>query len=73
MCRLCYHLRKTKPLFTHTKERNSTPELSLTYKHLSFPQVEHPKLLFGNDHLKAIKELTETSKVGQCLPKLFSK
>ena len=69
MCRLCNDLRKIKQLFTHTKETNITPELSLTYKHLSFPQVEHPKLLFGDDLPKAIKELTETNKIGQSLSK----
>ena len=69
MCRLCNDLRKIKQLFTHTKETNITPELSLTYKHLSFPQVEHRKLLFGDDLPKAIKELNETNKIGQCLSK----
>ena len=53
-----------------TLRRDSiTPELNITYKHLSFLQGEHPKLLFGDDLSRSIKEITETNKVGQCLSK----
>ena len=53
-----------------TLRRDSiTPELNIAYKHLSFPQGEHPKLLFGDDLPRSIKEITETNKVGQCLSK----
>ena len=53
-----------------TLRRDSiTPELSIGYKHLSFPQGEHPKLLFGDDLPRSIKEITETNKVGQCSSK----
>ena len=44
-----------------------TPELNVAYKDLSFPQGEHPKLLFGADLPRSIKEITETNKVGECL------
>ena len=37
-----------------------TPELKTAYKHLSFPQGEHSKLLFGDDLLRSITEITET-------------
>ena len=57
-----------------TLRRDSiTPELNIAYKHLSFPQVEHPKLLFGDDLPRSIKEITETNKVGQCLSKKIFK
>ena len=46
-----------------------TPELNIAYKHLSFPQGEHPKLLFGDDLPRSTKEITGTNKVGQCLSK----
>ena len=46
-----------------------TPELNIACKHLSFPQGEHPKLLFGEDLPRSIKEIAETNKVGQCLSK----
>ena len=55
-------------LLAHRRD-NITPELNVAYKHLSFPQGEHPKLLFGDDLPKTIKELTETNKVGQYLAK----
>ena len=45
------------------------PELNIAYKHLSFPQGEHPKLLFGEDLPRSIKEITGTNEVGQCLSK----
>ena len=55
-------------LFTLRRD-SITPELNITYKHLSFPQGEHPKLLFGDDLPRSIKEITGTNKVGQCLSK----
>ena len=53
-----------------TLRRDSiTPELNMPYKHLSFPQREHSKLLFRDDVARSVKEITETNKVGQCLTK----
>ena len=49
------------------RRENITPGLNLAYKHVSFPHGEHPKLSFGDDTARAIKELTETNKTGQCL------
>ena len=46
-----------------------TPELNIAHKHLSFPQGEHAKLLFGDDLPRSIKKITETNKVAQCLSK----
>ena len=48
-----------------------TPELNIAYKHLFFPQGEHPKLLFRDDLPRSIKKITETNKVGQCLSKKY--
>ena len=55
-------------LFTLRRD-SITPELNIAYKHLSRPQSEHSKLLFGDDLPRSIKEITETNKVGQCLSK----
>ena len=53
-----------------TLRRDSvTLELNIAYKHLSLRQGEHPKLLFGDDLTRSIKEIKETNKVGQCLSK----
>ena len=46
-----------------------TPEPHIAHKHLSFPQGEHLKLLFGDDLPRSIKEITGTNKVGQYLSK----
>ena len=46
-----------------------TPELNIAYRHLSFPQGEHSKLLFGDDLPRSFKKITETNKVDQCLSK----
>ena len=40
------------------------PELDLTSRNLTFPHVQHRKLLFADDLAKAAKELNETNKVG---------
>ena len=46
------------------------PELNSSYRQLTFVQGDHPKLLFGDDLPKAIKDISETNKVGQALKKL---
>ena len=45
------------------------PELNSSYQQLTFVQGDHPKLLFGDDLPKAIKDISETNKVGQALKK----
>ena len=45
------------------------PELKSSYRQLTFVQGDHPKLLFGDDLPKAIKDISETKKVGQALKK----
>ena len=43
------------------------PELNQNYCHISVEKGEHPKLLFGDDIPKILKDINETSKVGQSL------
>ena len=57
-------LRKLNQDFLKLRRDSITPETNIAYKHLSFPQGEHPKLLFEDDLLRSTKE---TNKVGQCL------
>ena len=45
------------------------PELNSSYQQLTFVQGDHPKLLFGDDLPKAIKDFSKTNKVGQALKK----
>ena len=45
------------------------PELNSSYRQLKFVQGDHPKLLFGDDIPKTIKDISETNKVGQALKK----
>ena len=45
------------------------PELNSSYRQLTFVQGDHPKLLFGDDLPKAIKDFSKTNKVGQALKK----
>ena len=53
-----------------TLRRDSiTPELNIACKNLSFSEGEHPKLLFGDDLPRSIKQITETNKVGQFFSK----
>ena len=46
---------------------SASPELNVSYKHLSLLQDEHPKLFFGNIPLRSINKITETIKVQQYL------
>ena len=39
------------------------PELNCSYRQLSFDQGDHPKLLFGDNLRKQIKDISETNKV----------
>ena len=43
------------------------PELNQNYKQLTFKTEDHPKLLFGDDLPKTIKDISQTNKVGQSL------
>ena len=43
------------------------PELKYNYRQLSFPPEDHPKLLFGDDLPKVLKEIAEINIVGQTL------
>ena len=45
------------------------PELNSSYRQLTFVQGDHPKLLFGDDLPKAIKDISVANKVGQALKK----
>ena len=45
------------------------PELNSSYRQLTFVQGDYPKLLFGDDLPKAIKDISETNKVRQALKK----
>ena len=45
------------------------PELNSSYRQRTFVQGDHPKLLIGDDLPKAIKDISETNKVGQALKK----
>ena len=45
------------------------PEINSSYRQLTFVQRDHPKLLFGDDLPKAIKDISETNKVDQALKK----
>ena len=47
------------------------PELNQNYKQLTFKTEDHPKLLFGDDLLKTIKDISETNKVGQSLTQRY--
>ena len=49
------------------RSKNVIWELDLTRKNLSFPHVQHLKLLFADDLPETTKELSETNKVGPCL------
>ena len=40
------------------------PELNYSYRQLSFDQGDHPKLLFGDNLPKQIKDISENNKVG---------
>ena len=47
------------------------PELNQNYKQLTFKTEDHPKLLFGDDLPKTIKDISETNKVGQSLTQRY--
>ena len=46
-------------------------ELNQNYKQLAFKTEDHPKLLFGDDLPKTIKEISEKNKVGQSLTQRY--
>ena len=45
------------------------PELNSSYRKVTFVQGDHPKIIFGDDLPKAIKDISETNKVGRALKK----
>ena len=45
------------------------PELNSSYRQPTFVQGDHPKLLFGDDQPKSIKDISETNQVSQALKK----
>ena len=45
------------------RRANIMPELNYSYRQLSFDQGDHPKLLFGENLPKQIKDISETNKV----------
>ena len=46
-------------------------ELSRNYKQLIFKTEDHPKLFWGDDFPKTIKNISETNKVGQSLTQKY--
>ena len=46
------------------RRAKTMPELNYSYRQLSFDQGDHPKLLFGDNLPKQIKDISETNKVG---------
>ena len=54
--------RPNEDILTYRREKIK-PELNQNYHHISVEKGEHPKLLFG-DHLKILKDMAETRKVG---------
>ena len=53
-------------ILTYQREKIK-PELNHNYHHISVEKGEHPKLLFGDDIPKILKDINEASKVGQSL------
>ena len=47
------------------------PELNQNYKQLTFKTEDHPKLLFGDDLPKTIKDIRERKQVGQSLTQRY--
>ena len=47
------------------------PELNQNYKQLTFKTEDYPKLLFGDDLPKTIKDISETNIVGQSLTQRY--
>ena len=53
-------------ILTYRREKIK-PELNQNHLHISLEKGEHPKLLFGYDLPKFLKDMAETNKVGQSL------
>ena len=53
-------------ILTYRREKIK-PELNQNHLHISSEKGEHPKLLFGYDLPKLLKDMAETNKVGQSL------
>ena len=69
--RKCAHaavfLGKIKQDILNLRREKIAPEFNQNYKQLTFKTEDHPKLLFGDDFPKTIKDISETNKVGQSL------
>ena len=56
----------------HFLEREKiAPKLNQNDKQLTFKTEDDPKLLFGDDPAKTIKDISETNKVGQSLTQRY--
>ena len=53
-------------ILTYRREKIK-PELNQNYRHISVEKCEHPKLLFGDDLPKILKDMAEANKVGKSL------
>ena len=71
MCWCSSILGKNKPRYFKLRREKVAPELNHNYKQLTFKTEDHPKLLFGDDLLKTIKDISETNKVGQSLTQRY--
>ena len=58
---------KNKPRFLNSRREKIALELNQNYKQLTFKTDDHPKILFGDDLPKTIKDINEINKVGQSL------
>ena len=57
------YLGKTHQDILHLRREKIDPELNQNYKQLTFKTEDHPKLLFGDDLPKTIKDVSETNEV----------
>ena len=71
MCWCSSILGKNKPRYFKLRREKVAPELNHNYKQLTFKTEDHPKLLFGDDLPKTIKDISETNKVGQSLTQRY--
>ena len=56
-------LRKINQDILNLRREKVAPESNQNYKQLTFKKEDHPKLLYGNDLPKTIKDISETNKV----------
>ena len=58
-------LEKINQDILNLRREKTAAKLNQNYKQLKFKTEDHPKLLFGDDLRKTIKDISETNKVGQ--------